>query len=566
MNNIEYVIYCRRSSDEASNNQIQSIPDQIKCCVDYAKKEWLIIKKKPKDFSDFESAKDLLKEQNEKDINTRRIYEETKNYFIIKESKSAKIHNNRRKRSKLMKMVERWEIKWFLSYSPDRQARNMIEWWIIIEYADAGLVDLKYHSFHFVNNASGRMMLGFWFVFSKQYSDKLSEDVLRSNEIKVKWGKALWQYKYWYYRDEKDKLYKPHPKYYPLMKKAFHMRLYKWKTNDEIANRLNANWYVREFKNWKKIPVDWKWFKSIREDPFYYGVYISGANTCDMRDGELNPFYKSMINEDEHEVLVKRWKKNSDYATPSKRKERYDEVTPLSRWLLKTPDWYAMACYTPNPQRINKRLEKAKLKNPEFTLKDVVTSRQIRCKCSARQSEYKGFDVSYDIIENAIIDMFSTIKITDEDYQKYVEYISTQLDLIRFETQEKNSKIQFEINKINWKKTEYIKKNMHIKDKDAEEERIYNRAKKDFDNQIDILRNDLTDLDNSERHTIKEFEIFIKILQKAPQYFKKATYVQKRKITDLTILNISITPEKEVVIRVHPWLEDIFDQKIVTGA
>lgn len=29
------------------------------------------------------------------------------------------------------------------------------------------------------------MMLGIWFVFSKQYSDKLSEDVTRGNGTKI---------------------------------------------------------------------------------------------------------------------------------------------------------------------------------------------------------------------------------------------------------------------------------------------------------------------------------------------------------------------------------------------
>jgi len=53
------------------------------------------------------------------------------------------------------------------------------------------LVDLKYTNFHFENNASGKMMLGIRFVFSKQYSDKLSEDVQRGNKTSVEKGKAM---------------------------------------------------------------------------------------------------------------------------------------------------------------------------------------------------------------------------------------------------------------------------------------------------------------------------------------------------------------------------------------
>jgi hypothetical protein len=36
---IEYVIYCRKSTDETSEHQKQSIPDQIKACINYAEKE-----------------------------------------------------------------------------------------------------------------------------------------------------------------------------------------------------------------------------------------------------------------------------------------------------------------------------------------------------------------------------------------------------------------------------------------------------------------------------------------------------------------------------------------------
>ena len=50
---------------------------------------------------------------------------------------------------------------------------------------DITILDLKYTNFHFQDNAAGKMMLGIWFVFSKQYSDKLGEDITRGNESKV---------------------------------------------------------------------------------------------------------------------------------------------------------------------------------------------------------------------------------------------------------------------------------------------------------------------------------------------------------------------------------------------
>lgn len=64
--------------------------------------------------------------------------------------------------------------------------------------------------------------------------------------------------------------------------------------------------------------------------------------------------------------------------------------------------------------------------------------------------------------------------------------------------------------------------------------------------------------DQSERDTLKEFEAFVKILTDSADYFKNATYVQKRKISDLFFLNIILTPEKTVAIEVREWLQDIF--------
>jgi len=81
-----------------------------------------------------------------------------------------------------------------LSYSPDRQERNMVEGGTLIDCVDQWFIDLKYTNFHFEPNASGKMMLGIWFVFSKQYSDKLSEDITRGNKNKKDKWKSLWKF------------------------------------------------------------------------------------------------------------------------------------------------------------------------------------------------------------------------------------------------------------------------------------------------------------------------------------------------------------------------------------
>jgi len=148
--------------------------------------------------------------------------------------------------------------------------------------------------------------------------------------------------------------------------------------------------------------------------------------------------------------------------------------------------------------------------------------------------------------------MFETIKISDKDYKQYKEFINNELKAQTKANIEKNSHYQLEINRLKSQKEEYIEKNMHMNNRDKEEERIYQSAKARYDTEIDFLRKQMAELDQSERDYIKEFEIFVKILQKAPQYFRKASYVQKRKITDLTISNITITAKKRVKITVLP--------------
>ena len=201
---VEYAIYCRKSTDETSGKQAQSIPDQINACIKYARDNDMTIMEKPKNFSDFESESEIEKEDNDAEISNQRLYKETRNLFIIKEQESAKTPYIRKKWRKLMQRIEKWKVKWLLSYSPDRQARNLVEWWEIINFVDKNtkdetVLDLKYTNFFFEDSASGKMMLWIWFVFSKQYSDKLSEDTTRWMDSKHAQWKALWVYKHWYW-------------------------------------------------------------------------------------------------------------------------------------------------------------------------------------------------------------------------------------------------------------------------------------------------------------------------------------------------------------------------------
>lgn len=123
---IEYVIYCRKSTDDG-DRQVQSIADQINRCVEYAKQNKITIANRPTDFAIFETAKDIRDEENEQDEFNKSIYKKYKHLYIIKEKESGKVPHIRPKRRELIKRVQTGQVKGIISYSPDRQARNMLE-------------------------------------------------------------------------------------------------------------------------------------------------------------------------------------------------------------------------------------------------------------------------------------------------------------------------------------------------------------------------------------------------------------------------------------------------------
>lgn len=554
MNDSEYVIYVRKSTDESSGMQTQSIPDQLKKCIDYAKNNDLKIRLKPKDF-EFQTDKELWNEENDTDLASRQMYKETKDLYIIKEQESAKVPWLRKKWKRLIKLIKDGKIKGLLSYSPDRQARNMLEGGELIDCVDQWLVDLKYTNFHFENTASGKMMLGIWFVFSKQYSDKLSEDITRGKKSSVEKGKSQGRYKYGYYRDKESWYYKPHPKYFPLMKEAFQMKLYMWASDAYIADRLNSNWFLRENKKETK-DINPKMLGNVWTDEFYYWIYIYGDSIVDMRDGDINPYYQPMINEHEHTILREKYEKKNKQVILRAAENKYEEIRPLYRWLLQSKEGGAFTPYLSSIDRFEKRLEKLRLTNPDASLKDIVKPHQIRF----RNRDMK-MEITFDLIEKEIIKLLDKIKIDEDAYQKYVEFLNNELDKVAFQNKEKYSRLTLQLNRAKGERREYAKRCLWIR-KNAEEENIYQEEMRKHEKNIEFIQSELNNINTSERNTIKEFQIFVNVLQKSGKYYKKASYVQQAQISSLLFSNIFVDKKKKLTIKVNSSLEPIFSWKV----
>ena len=508
--------------------------------------------KKPEKFDEFEVEKDISKEENELEPNNKIIYEETKHLFIVKEQKTAKIPWKRTKWRRIISLIKKWKIKWLISYSPDRQSRNMLEWWELIDLVDQWLVDLKYVNFYFENNASWKMMLWIWFVFSKQYSDKLSEDIQRWKKSKHESWKALWIYKHWY-KINKEWYFEPHPVFFPLIKKAFEMKIYDNKSDHTIVTRLKANWYYKLSGKGVKSDVSEKNFYRVRIDPVYYWMFTVNEKVIDLR--EVNPHYHPIISEAEHNILLNNYLKSKNKKIWTKENKKYDEITPFWNNVV-TEDDFKLSFYLPNPSRFDKKLNRLQSEWKKVTLKDVVTPEQIRYKCWNKNSNHYKLEIQFSKLEKAIINMLKKLNITDEMYQEYVKFATNWMDKLYKKSTEERNRITLAINKLKWEKNNLIKKNMRI-ERDEDEQKIYENTKKELDKNIELLKDEIWDLDTWERNKILEFEIFLDILQKADQYYKKADYVQKRKISKILFSNILVGPKK-IIIKPVSWLEVLF--------
>lgn len=243
-----YVIYARKSTDEPSK-QLRSLEDQIKECKEFAEKNNL------------------------------------KYVAIIQESESAKESGIRPKFIQILADMNKGIYDGIIAWHPDRLARNMKDGGEIIDLLDKQTIkDLKFASFTFTNDTSGKMLLGISFVIAKEYSDKLSDNVSRGNKRKLEIGKYINKAKHGYVKD-RNGLLRPDGDNFILMKEAFQMRI-EGKTLDTIADYLREKGYYRtrikdnkKYTNYKKNAID-----RILKDPVCAGVLVYGKEVIDLNE------------------------------------------------------------------------------------------------------------------------------------------------------------------------------------------------------------------------------------------------------------------------------------------
>ena len=512
---LQYVLYVRKSSEE-TGSQFRSIDDQITDCRQYATKNHLTIKD------------------------------------IVEEKKSAKIPNRRPLFRRMLDDIRAGKYDGILFWHPDRLARNMLEAGEIIDLIDNGVIkDLQSPTFHFDNDSSGKMMLGMLFVFAKQYSEHLSESVLRGNAHNLKEGKSAGTPKWGYTRDD-DGRYKP-DKNFDSIKEGWAMRANGASLSEVLDFWVSRNVYRLTKANPRKHTVVRKVLlnkkatvSSIFRDPFYYGILCQSGKEIDLT--ELYDF-KPMID-----------------------KETYIRVQAISR--ARTGKTKANQGKTFFPFRhmvvcgeCGKCMSVGASKNPKG-------EKYLYYRCYNEECARRPRGVRANIILNALYNEIDKLEFTDKEYELFnkrvKEFSNEKIDQL---TQEKHSliakrsKCQSEFDALSIGRTMQAAKGVEV---NSRAEKVLNKKMEELENEIVGLDNRLQDINDKLSNPVKFNETkeeFLNIIKSLGFKMRNGNPAEKDNLARIMLLNIQINNKNEpLFIWKEPFNSLIKAKTVQSGA
>lgn len=380
---LRYVLYARKSS-EGEDAQAQSLPDQIKYCKEYAKREDLTIVGKP-----------------------------------IEESASAWTSNNRPKFNQILADISAGEYDGILSWHPDRLSRNMLESGMLMDMLDNGTIkDLKFPTVQFTNNAAGKLLLNILFAMSKNYTDSQSENVTRGVTSNFEQGKSS-AHKWGYRRNEITGHYEPDPQNFELIQRGWHMRLEGhtqkeivdfWQQND-VHRMTKIN---RRNKHIRRIEISKQMASDIFASPFYFGILIQNEQEVDLR--KISNF-TPMIDEETYNAVQAMSYTKSRVPIHSEKKTFY----PFRDMV------FCSVCNGTASMRVGKNRSS-----------DGTYGLTYRCDSEGCTRDIKSVRAKFFL--NELYETLDTMKLTDKEYDKYSKEIDNHTDsnLIKIRTEKRS--------------------------------------------------------------------------------------------------------------------------------
>jgi site-specific DNA recombinase len=198
---------------------------------------------------------------------------------VFSEEKSAFTPKIRPVFSSMIERIRRGEAQGIIAWHPDRLARNEIDG-SEITYMIRGqlILDLKFCNYHFDNSPEGIMFLQLAFSQSQYSSAKLSKDVKRGLEKKIKmgWlpGVAPSGYLNNKYLEKGSKEIIIDKERFPLVRKAWDLMLTGSYTPPKVVDVLNNQWGYRTLKRRRGggFPMSRSAIYKIFTNPFYAGI------------------------------------------------------------------------------------------------------------------------------------------------------------------------------------------------------------------------------------------------------------------------------------------------------
>ncbi|MBP9817487.1 recombinase family protein [Candidatus Shapirobacteria bacterium] len=478
---LRYVLYARKSTDD-QKKQVRSIPDQVVDCEEISNRLGLKV------------------------IGP-----------YLKESKSAKLPNRRPLYRKMVNDIKLGRYDAILSWSPDRLARNMLEAGELIDLLDQGVIkDLKFASMAFSPDANGKMMLGMSFVLSKQYSDDLSQKIMRGVTKTRAEGKSS-VVKHGYVRDENG-FQRPDGDNFILIKNAWSMRA-KGEPLAKISKYLNDSGYERTIKvSGGKVKMDIKILSRLFKDTFYYGMLVEGADTVDLRD--KFDFVQATTEEEFYCVQ----KLSRGRLAPFN--IRRTTFFPL-KGLVKCSYCHHNCVVAPSTGHLKKRYLYYRCDNQY---------------CERKKRSIRGkfvFDFIYKFFED-------NIKFGRKDYEEYMQSSKSIVQESNLAYDRRLNSINGELIQLGQEQDNYIISLGKLSVGSSSEERV-NQKLKSIESKIDSLETERTNLKKDKQNPndqIMSLDSFLNLCNNAVKIIKSANGVEKDLICRSMFLNLEVDEEK----------------------
>lgn len=488
---LKYVLYARKSTED-KGSQEHSIDDQIKDCKALAKREGLSISK------------------------------------IIREEKSAKSPNNRPQFKEMLDSIQSGKYDGIIAWHPDRLSRNSLESGIIMDMFDKEIIkDMKFPFCRFENDSSGKLMLNILFALAKQYSEHISEGVLRANENRLPEGKSSGTPKWGYVRNIHG-LYEPDDNF-DLIRKGWEMKLagegnkeiFKFWTQNGVARKTKI---TRKNKRQRTVRPNINTPTGIFKDPFYYGLLVQAGQEVDLR--LVVDDFKPMVTEDEYNVVQSIVAANPHGKTGKTSKKNRTTFYPL-RGMVRCgvcgSVMYAGASRSHNGERF------------------------LYFRCDNKECTRQTKNIRALVIFEAIYAALDSIEFTDKEYKAYSKKCSSLSD-------EKMAELKTEYRSLLGRQAHLNAEIRHLTYEVIpslkDESKAREIAQRDLsDNETDLvkLEEDIakvkTKIERVGCAKISKDE-FLNRLRNLPQQMRNGSVAEKDAVARFMVLNLEIDDEK----------------------